>query len=672
MGVVLSYFHTGPQFRISVRTGDRKGAGTDANVYIALVDSEGKRSVDIHLDGFLQDDFEKGTVNTFRRWSGVEDFGSLSFIEIWRDSKGIFDDWFCDVIDVTNVLSNERHIFPVHRWIPADKKIKLRPFDMCLPQCDDLCDQRKEELAGTKARYLLTKNMVIPQVKVFPQDQSFSNDYMWDLGKSVIQLKLRAKLTEIMTGRWKTIEDIKKIYRPPVLPIPAKYREWRSDKNFGRQRLQGCNPGQIRLCKELPKRFAISDEDLNPLLENMKVEEALVMQKLFIVDYSFMKDLPCTDNRKVCAPTALFFLNEANDLMPVAIQLFPDPAPDNPVFYPTDPEYTWLLAKMYFNNADTAVHESAVHLGFTHLVGEAIAVASHQCLSPSHPIFRLLAPHFLFLIAINNMAVADLVSKGGWVDKTMVIGRIGMLEIIKRMWTDWRLDVQGSLIGDLEDRGVADPAVLPNYPYRDDALLFHKPINDYARAIVEQYYDSAEKVQEDHELQEWGRVLGSVGRDPDEVTVNMKGLPNGGRFKTVDEVVEVVTNFIFICSVGHASANFGQYDEYAFPPNYPAWLHGSPPRDKTPLTEQDIIAQLPDKAQTLSVITLTKILSSKGTNSLGDFEVQYIYEPEALKAVERFRDALEDVGEIIDKRNAEREVKYLYLHPKDVPNAISI
>eukprot|EP00057_Strongylocentrotus_purpuratus_P035323 XP_798592.3 PREDICTED: arachidonate 12-lipoxygenase, 12S-type-like [Strongylocentrotus purpuratus] len=95
---------------------------------------------------------------------------------------------------------------------------------------------------------------------------------------------------------------------------------------------------------------------------------------------------------------------------------------------------------MYFNNADSAVHESASHLGFTHVVGEAIVVATHQCLSPSHPVFRLLAPHFLYLIAINNRAIGQLVSPGGYVDKTMVIGRTGMFEIIKRTWCNWRLD----------------------------------------------------------------------------------------------------------------------------------------------------------------------------------------------------------------------------------------
>ena len=41
-------------------------------------------------------------------------------------------------------------------------------------------------------------------------------------------------------------------------------------------------------------------------------------------------------------------------------------------------------------------------LAFTHLIMEGIAVVTNRELSQSHPIFRLLAPHFLFLLAINR------------------------------------------------------------------------------------------------------------------------------------------------------------------------------------------------------------------------------------------------------------------------------
>ena len=37
---------------------------------------------------------------------------------------------------------------------------------------------------------------------------------------------------------------------------------------------------------------------------------------------------------------------------------------------------------------------------------------------------------------------------------------------------------------------------------------------------------------------------------------------------------------MFVCSVGHAAVNFNQYDEYAFPPNYPMVIRTERPKDK--------------------------------------------------------------------------------------------
>lgn len=54
---------------------------------------------------------------------------------------------------------------------------------------------------------------------------------------------------------------------------------------------------------------------------------------------------------------------------------------------------------------------------------------------------------------------------------------------------------------------------------------------------------------------------------------------------------------------------------------------------QTSLTESDILYTLPDKKTTLDVMTVTKILSDRGTKSLGDFEVQYIFDPDAKRIV---------------------------------------
>ncbi|XP_071482806.1 arachidonate 12-lipoxygenase, 12R-type-like, partial [Diadema antillarum] len=328
----------------------------------------------------------------------------------------------------------------------------------------------------------------------------------WDIVKNKASLMLQAKIITLTTDAWQTLDDISELYRGK-LPKPYGLENWRSDKEFGYQRLTGCNPTQIRLCTEIPEKFPVTDDMLAPLLEGMTIAEALEKKRLFILDYEILKDLPCTDGRSICAPMCLFFVNKDRNLMPVAIQLSQEPGEDSPVFLPTDQEYLWLMAKMWFNNADASFHQSATHLGYTHLVIESVAVATHRCLSASHPIFRLLAPHFLYLIAINTRALAKLVSEGGWVDRCMGIGRIGMFEIIKRTWARWSLDREGSLLADLEHRGVADPEVLPNYHYRDDALLVRKALHDYVSSIVKHYYTSDEKVKSDYEIQEWGRIM---------------------------------------------------------------------------------------------------------------------------------------------------------------------
>ena len=59
-----------------------------------------------------------------------------------------------------------------------------------------------------------------------------------------------------------------------------------------------------------------------------------------------------------------------------------------------------------------------------------------------------------------------------------------------------------------------------------------------------------------------------------------QGVPGDGKFEKRDDLIQVLTSLIFLSSVGHASANFNQYDEYGFPPNYPAILRGDIPRKK--------------------------------------------------------------------------------------------
>lgn len=139
--------------------------------------------------------------------------------------------------------------------------------------------------------------------------------------------------------------------------------------------------------------------------------------------------------------------------------------------------------------------------------------------------------------------------------------------------------------------------------------------------------DSPEKLTDDYEIQNWGHMLA----DPedglgikvplilrrfqkfsqvitelqlshskstvelffwflkgDTLLCVLQGVFGGGKFTDLEDLIKAVTTIIFISSVGHSAANFAQYDEYAFPPNYPAFLRGKPPTSKVILRLQSV------------------------------------------------------------------------------------
>ena len=56
--------------------------------------------------------------------------------------------------------------------------MKLKRFDAVLPQDDEDPDLRQIELEEKKSVYeFVTKDGIMPLLKTFPEDESFSNDY---------------------------------------------------------------------------------------------------------------------------------------------------------------------------------------------------------------------------------------------------------------------------------------------------------------------------------------------------------------------------------------------------------------------------------------------------------------------------------------------------------------
>ena len=149
-----------PDCEIIVKTGDVKGAGTDANVYCALYNEDKTRSRDLNLDCKWKNDFEKGSVDHFKVHCGLPP-GPLHRIEIWRDKCGIGDDWYAEWIKVKklNPANTEEavYIFPCNRWMKSERRLNLTQYDCVLPQFDENSEQRKQELEDKRDLYRLSR-----------------------------------------------------------------------------------------------------------------------------------------------------------------------------------------------------------------------------------------------------------------------------------------------------------------------------------------------------------------------------------------------------------------------------------------------------------------------------------------------------------------------------------
>lgn len=54
------------------------------------------------------------------------------------------------------------------------------------------------------------------------------------------------------------------------------------------------------------------------------------------------------------------------------------------------------------------------------------------------------------------------------------------------------------------------------------------------------------------------------------------------------------------------------------------------------IQEDDLLEYLPDKETSLYIMVITNLLSRKGTQSLGDFEVQYLHDPKVVAFVKEW------------------------------------
>ncbi|MFT5717093.1 MAG: arachidonate 15-lipoxygenase [Oleiphilaceae bacterium] len=449
----------------------------------------------------------------------------------------------------------------------------------------------------------------------------------------------------------------------------------------------------------LQEKFPITDAIFQQEVDNseLTLHEAARQNRLFIVDYAEMEgavsDKLNGQQRYLASPIALFYWNPnppkgyplgIGVLQPIAIQLGQKhDTDDTPIFTPKDASdandahgFKWKVAKYIVNVMCAIQHETVAHLGDCHLIVEPIVVAAHRQLSVSHPLLKLLTPHFRFTININDTAIHSLIAPGGTVATNVGPSIESTLELIAQAHKAWRWD-ENNPDNVFSLRGVD---TLPSFPFREDTVLLWEAIQAYVSAYLNLYYSSDTDVIEDDELQAWIHEMtcplyaGFKGMD------GLKSTGDKDKPYAIDSLkylIQVVSQIIYIAGPQHASVNYAQYPLMSFAPSVSGTIYKAPPSRSTELnTPEDCIAWYPPLDVALYTASFEYLLSSVQYDRLGQYtdNVRYPYfkDKRVQPCVEDFQARLSLAEIEIKRRNEQRPMPYPFQLPSQVPNSISI
>ena len=466
-----------------------------------------------------------------------------------------------------------------------------------------------------------------------------------------------------------SLNDYNQLFQ--FIALPAISKNFMEDSEFAAMRVAGPNPVVIERMTALDSRIPVSDSQYQAVMgPNDSLQKALAEGRLFLADYSEFSgavngSFP-SQQKYNYAPLALFALpSGGKSLVAVAIQCSPEPGNDNPIFTPQDGN-NWLIAKTIVQIADGNYHEAVSHLGRTHLFIEPFVLATHNQLSTKHPVSVLLTPHFEGTLAINNAAQSSLIASEGGIDK-LLSGSIDQSRVdgVKGALS-YMLNVNTSTLPQtLAQRGFSDPAVLPDYPYRDDALLLWGAIGQWVSQYVNHYYASDSAVQGDTELQSWLAEL--VSHDGG----RLNNIGNQNKLTTRAQLIELTTMICFTASAQHAAVNYPQSFIMSYAPAMPLAGYSPAPATQQGATEADFLKLLPPLDIAELQLNVGYLLGSVYFTQLGQYGDNYFSDPVIQGYLVEFQQALIAIEMEINQRNKSR-TPYEFLLPSRIPQSINI
>jgi hypothetical protein len=125
-----------------------RGAGTDANVFIALNGDKGAMG-ESRIDN-AQNNFERGRVDTFKIKGS--DVGDVQKVIIRHDDSGIGSDWH-----LAQVCEHSVKCLPVHRF----QRMLLLSFPQAYPDSADVCASSVGSPCATSGQVRMTLTVCI-------------------------------------------------------------------------------------------------------------------------------------------------------------------------------------------------------------------------------------------------------------------------------------------------------------------------------------------------------------------------------------------------------------------------------------------------------------------------------------------------------------------------------
>ncbi|XP_071766221.1 polyunsaturated fatty acid lipoxygenase ALOX15B-like isoform X2 [Centroberyx gerrardi] len=668
------------KYKVTVTTAVRAQATTFNNVFIKLVgtDGESSRTWLASLKGAAT--FYIGAVSNFYL-SCPTSLGKLVLIEIDKKPLLLFpeDSWFPSKVEV-RTPEGDTYNFPIYRWI-TDSEVNLFREGTALRVFDDNHHlgrySREKELKLREEEYGwdvyaegIPHNIKVDNPLDLPSEVRFSftktTEFLFTASTGLTELKLKG-LSDCKKN-WTDIDAINRVFCCKRTAISDYVQEnWRDDAFFGYQFLNGVNPMMIQRCSALPDNFPVTD-DMVFLHGSCSLAEEMQKGNIFLCDYNRLDGVKTNvingKKQYLMAPLVLLHQTPDNKLMPIAIQLKQKPADDNPIFFPTDSEYDWLLAKIFVRSAEFSEHQLNVHLLRTHLLAEVFSVSLLRNLPMVHPLYKLLIPHTRYTLQINYLARILLIAENGVFTQFAASGGEGMFTILKRSLSS--LTYSSLCIpDDIAERGLES---VPNFYYRDDGLRLWDIIHRFVEGVFGHYYKSDDEVQQDSELQRWIQDIFVHGF----LSQACPGIPRS--FGTVTELVKFVTMVIFTGSAQHSAVNTGQYDYGGWMPNTPISLQRAPPTTKGSSSESTMLQTFPDVNTTVQGMSTMWLLSKQSSDfvALGQYPEEHFSEEIPRKLIKDFQGELEVLSASIKVRNKSLDVPYTYMDPTEVENSVAI